>query len=485
MNGDVKLVGLDFGTTTSSAVIASAHVTRNVVTGRSELTDIRETYRSDMVFTPFNADRIDAVALTRHMDDWLSAGDVDPDDIFGGGALLTGLAAQRENAPAVVRAIRHRLVNALIATANDPSLESWLAFMGSCAELSRDHADVPIVNLDIGGGTTNLALGQAGNVLRTGCLHVGARHIEVVPGCYRIRRLSRYAAALLAELKIAKSVGDSLTESEVQAVVAFYMTLLTAAVDGNSDPGRSESNVARLHEVSPLNIPRSVDEFVVTVSGGVGALIYSHLNGEPWPATTCYGDLGIDLAQAILRSQWADHFQRFVPHSAGRATVYGLLRHNTEVSGSTLFLPNPGTLPLTDVPILGVIGAHSTDEDIQELLSIRQSESDGVCVRIELHDHDGDSVRSLAERISNAIKASGFPPAQPLLLLVSENVGKALGHYITQWGTLPVNLVVIDEVAERHAQYVRVGRLHEQVVPVSFYGLQDQGDCHENSHAAE
>ena len=69
--------------------------------------------------------------------------------------------------------------------------------------------------------------------------------------------------------------------------------------------------------------------------------------------------------------------------------------------------------------------------------------------------------------------------------MVFENVGKVLGHYITQWGARPLNLVVIDEVAERHAQYVRVGRLHEQVVPVSFYGLQDHGDSHDNSHATD
>jgi molecular chaperone DnaK (HSP70) len=37
MTVDMKLVGLDFGTTTSSAIVASAQLTRNSVTGRSEL----------------------------------------------------------------------------------------------------------------------------------------------------------------------------------------------------------------------------------------------------------------------------------------------------------------------------------------------------------------------------------------------------------------------------------------------------------------
>ena len=46
-------------------------------------------------------------------------------------------------------------------------------------------------------GTTNLALGRAGEVLHTGCLFVGARHIQVTPGTYRIVKLSSYARALL------------------------------------------------------------------------------------------------------------------------------------------------------------------------------------------------------------------------------------------------------------------------------------------------
>nr|MBC8290310.1 ethanolamine ammonia-lyase reactivating factor EutA [Planctomycetota bacterium] len=299
---------------------------------------------------------------------------------------------------------------------------------------------------------------------------------------YRISELSRYAVELLAELRIEKGVGDCLTEADVQSILIFYMSLLTAAVDGGDR--HTDSAVARLHVVSPLQIPDSVGEFAVTVSGGVGGLIYSHLQGEPWPSTTCYGDLGIDLAEAILKSPWADHFQSLAPQSAGRATVYGLLRHNTEVSGNTLFLPNPGALPLTDLPILGVITSGSTDEDIEALVCLAKSATHGVCVRVQLSDDDGAAVRSLAQRISKILKDCEFPPAQPLLLLVSENVGKVLGHYMTQWGALPLNLVVIDEIDHRHAQYVRVGRLHEQVVPVSFYGLQDQEDSHENSHAA-
>src|SRR5689334_11042085 len=89
---DVTLVGLDFGTTTSSAVVAAARLVQNSVTGRRELSELREQFRSDMTFTPFDSeDRIDELKIEGLLDQWLQAGNVHAEHIFGGGALLTGL----------------------------------------------------------------------------------------------------------------------------------------------------------------------------------------------------------------------------------------------------------------------------------------------------------------------------------------------------------------------------------------------------------
>ena len=41
----VQLLGLDFGTTTSSAVIGAADLVRNAVTGRTELSRLTEVFR--------------------------------------------------------------------------------------------------------------------------------------------------------------------------------------------------------------------------------------------------------------------------------------------------------------------------------------------------------------------------------------------------------------------------------------------------------
>src|SRR5262249_42896362 len=150
-------------------------------------------------------------------------------------------------------------------------------------------------------------------------------------------------------LGIPRGPGDCLTPAEVDAVLDFYVRLLEAAVAGAAaafaDP------VAALHQQVPFRLPPGGADVVVTLSGGGGELVYGHVHGKPLPPTTHYGDLGIDLARRLLGSRlWAAHWRSHMPASAGRATVYGLLRHSTQVSGSTLFLPRPDVLPLTDLP---------------------------------------------------------------------------------------------------------------------------------------
>ena len=80
-------------------------------------------------------------------------------------------------------------------------------------------------------------------------------------------------------------------------------------------------------------------------------------------------------------------------------------------------------------------------------------------------------MKELAGRLSQALRALDFPPSLPLVLLVPDNVGKALGGYVTGWGRLPVTLIVLDEVSPRGARFVQIGRMEEQVVPVSFHGM--------------
>jgi ethanolamine utilization protein EutA len=474
MMQQVHLIGLDFGTTTSSAVAASACVRRNAANARMELSDFQECFRSEMVFTPYREERLDLDRLDQCLHDWLKQAGVDRNQLFGGGALLTGLTAQAGNAEALVALIRRHLGDALIASADDPRLESWLAFMGSCAGLSRAHPRQRFLNLDIGGGTTNLALGLAGEVRATGCLFVGARHFQVVPGTYRLLRFSTYAQALLEHLGCTKKPGDDLTQADREKILSFYVDLLEATVTGDGDWLRRP--IARMHVQAAMPSPPDPGTLAFTLSGGVGELVYRHLRGEPWPSTTAFGDLGIDLAQRLAHAPfWADHWRRFQPAAGGRATVYGLLRHSTQVSGSTIFLQHPEDLPLRDLPVLGTI---KDDSSLAELTALAKGSPRGAAFRLLLQDTTAEAVRAFAARLRESLQAQAYPSHQPLVLFVAQNVGKVLGQYITAWGAWPLHLLVIDELTCHNAQYATVGALRDQVIPVSFYGLGAETEGH-------
>jgi ethanolamine utilization protein EutA len=474
MPKEVQLVGIDVGSTTSSAVVAAAQLVENSVTRRRDLSHVRERFRSELAFTPYDAGGIDEEALGRYLRGWLADAGVVAEQVFGGGALLTGLAAQQANAQRVVQLVRGIAGDALVATADDPCLESWLAFLGSCDVLSRANPATHILNLDIGGGTTNLALGKAGQVLRTGCLAIGARHIQVEPGGYRIKSLTPQAKATLARLGISREVGESLTPDEVDAVLGFYLRVVELALQ--PELSRLDAELVAPYEQVRFRLPRGVDSYAVTISGGVGELVYAHLRGEAWPSTTKYGDLGIDLARRLVEaSPWAAQLnsKQFVPAGGGRATVLGLLRHATDVSGATLFLQRPERLPLADVPLVGSISPDTSDEELGYLLEFIARSPRGGGLFVSLGKEAGASVRELGQQLAQTCRAIEFPPERPLVLLVAENLGKTLGHYITEWGAAPLNLIVIDEITARDAQFVHIGRPREQVVPVSFFGLRE------------
>lgn len=462
----VHLIGLDFGSTTSSALVARARVGHRGVTGRMELESPEIVYRPEPVFTPFRDDGIDADAIDALLDRWFAASGFRPQDFFAGGTIITGLAALRDNATIIARAVGNRIGEAVVATADDPCLESWLAFMGSCSTLSRLHPGRPILNLDIGGGTTNPALGLDGDVSATGCHYIGARHFQVRPGTYRLTSISQQGRALLQSLDLRREVGDMLDEPALAAVLDWYVAALEAVVCG--DRTFFATSVGRMHE--QVAFPGSTGA-AITFSGGVGELLYRHAAGQPLPGTTHFRDLGIDLALRIARSPLlARDLHAMVPEQRGRATVYGLALHSTEVSGTTLFLPDAGVLPLRDLPVVARLPIDAGAAAIGDAIALARRHAHGACIQFLGTMPARDGVKRLGECIARAL-GHASPLDRPLVLLLEPNLGKTLGNYATGWGRARTSLIVVDEMPDRHAHFANIGRPRDGVVPVSFYGM--------------
>ncbi len=471
------LLGLDFGSTTSSALVAQAKIVANCVTGHMELGDIQVVFRSEVIFTPFDNETIDQNAVISHLNRWLEESGYQHEHFMAGGVIITGLAARQQNAKILTQLIESHLGEVLIATADDPCLESWLSFMGSCAALSRLHASRYFIHLDIGGGTTNPALALNGNVIETGCYFIGARHFRFLPGSYRLEGLTQEAEHILKILAINKRIGEILEESEWRRIVEFYIIALEKMVQGGVYRFLVDSECAFLQQADFEH--EVIDQPIVTFSGGVGELIYSYVQGQPMPSTTFFGDLGIELALGIIQSPiLSQSLAHFVPENQGRATAYGLALHSTEISGNTIFLPHPDVLPLRHFPIMGQFTLGGDASALEAILvQIAKSHKGGAlqlsCLATLQTEKQTQvsQIKALGQMLATQLVRLSFSKETPLVIVTDANIGKSLGLYATHWGQLPINLMVIDEISIRHANFINIGQLREHMVPIAFYGM--------------
>ncbi len=125
--------------------------------------------------------------------------------------------------------------------------------------------------VDIGGGTTKLAVVDRGEVVATAALDVGGRLVVVDDG-YRVVRLDPAGAAHAARVGLSPAVGsvlddvaldavaDAMAEAVVQAVAS------AAGLEGEPVP----SDVLDLYVTPPL--PATGELVGVVFSGGVGGV---------------------------------------------------------------------------------------------------------------------------------------------------------------------------------------------------------------------
>ena len=140
----------------------------------------RETlFQSPVALTPYQSEeRIDDAALGAIIDEAYAAAGIEPRDIDTGVVILTGEALRRENAQAIAACWRAK---AATWSAPPPAI-TWRRCWrptGPAPRAPRIENGQRILNVDIGGGTTKLALVEGGRVTATAALHVGGR-LQVV-----------------------------------------------------------------------------------------------------------------------------------------------------------------------------------------------------------------------------------------------------------------------------------------------------------------
>src|SRR3954468_8773142 len=174
-------VGIDIGSAGTQVIFSRINLRRygEDLTSRYYVVSRETLYQSPVALTPYSSEeRIDDAGLAKIIDAAYEASGLHPDNIDTGAVILTGEALRRENAQGIAKILSEQGGEFVCATAGH-HMESLLAAYGSGASRVSHEDGKRILNIDIGGGTTKLALVEKGHVVATAAFHVGGR-LQVV-----------------------------------------------------------------------------------------------------------------------------------------------------------------------------------------------------------------------------------------------------------------------------------------------------------------
>jgi ethanolamine utilization protein EutA len=226
----------------------------------------------------------------------------------------------------------------------------------------------------------------------------------------------------------------------------------------------------------------------VLFSGGVGELM-ARSAGRPPAATDSlpagagdpadplrFGDLGPELAEALLSLRERSSAEWSYPVEPIRATVIGAGMYAAQISGDTVWV-DPARLPLTNLPVLRPFSRLRELTDAAACRAAIRAAADGAdldwsrepaaLVLPELVELDLAGIEAAAEALTGAVE--GLRGRPPLVLLMSDDLGRTLGRLLAP--RLSGQVLAVDELDCSDVEYVDIGRPVGAVVPVVLKSL--------------
>lgn len=450
MKEQLLSVGIDIGTSTTQLVLSKLTLFNRAnpfSVPRVEISDKEVVYRSEIHFTPLQDERtIDAQGVRDIVAAEYKSSGYDKAQVQTGAVIITGETARKENARQVLETLSGFAGDFVVATAG-PDLESILAARGAgMDEYSKEH-HCKLLHFDIGGGTSNLALYDHGELAATGCFDVGGRLIKV-DGNHAITYITPRLRKLFPHLEIGRRV----TAGELVPVAeALTQALEQAAGLGNSTERMEQFRTEGTRWMPPKGVTH------LSFSGGVADCIF-----RPPEDDFAYGDIGVLLGRAIAASPALSRAEKVEGAETIRATVVGAGTHATDISGSTIFYRDVA-FPLKNIPILKLArGEEDGDEQalaaaIGDKLRWFSDESGLTQVALGLRGWSSPSyarIQAVARGIAHGLeplRKKGFLP----ILVVEHDMAKVLGQALAALVDGP--LLSLDGVGVENGDYIDIG----------------------------
>jgi len=475
-NVSLMTVGIDIGSSGTQVIFSRVHLRRLAedLTSRYYVVSRETLFQSPVALTPYQSEkRIDDQKLGDIIDDAYGAAGLAPDQIDTGVVILTGEALRRENAQGIAKILSEQGGEFVTATAGH-HMEAMLAAYGSGAARVSSDENKRILNIDIGGGTTKLAVVDNGKVVATAAVHIGGRLQVVEDG--KIVRLDPAGKHHAKRAGFSWNRGDAAGAGDLQKVAEGMADALVAAVTAQPLP----HDIAHLYLTDPIGEFGRIDG--VMFSGGVAEYVYAREERD-------FGDLGPRLGTAIRARVDSGALPSAFPWPvlpAGeciRATALGASEYSVQLSGNTSYISAPGALlPRRNLQVL--LPPFACEETIDP-------EKLGDAIRAHMTAFD---VADTDRDIALALRWTGLPTYQrlaafaagiksgldgriakklPLYIMLDGDVAQTLGHILREELHIDSELLVIDGVVLWDFDYIDLGRIRmpSYTVPVTIKSL--------------
>ena len=425
-------LGLDVGTTSTQMVFSRLHIENKAgsfAVPEMEIESREILYKSPVHFTPLlQGDLVDADALRKIVDAEYVAAGISKEDVDTGAIIITGETSRKENARAVLDALSDYAGDFVVATAG-PDLESVLAAKGAGAVEYSEKTGKTVLHMDIGGGTSNLALIEDGNIIATSCLNVGGRLLKITPD-----GVLTYVSPVLGGI-FPKKVGEVVNREEVHELCEKLVRALEAAAGLREE----RELTGKLHTVGAAEFA-PLENAVISFSGGVADCIDEE---KPW---LVFGDIGPELGRAIKNSRLCAGQYRLGSETI-RATVIGAGSHSAQLSGSTVFYQNI-QFPLKNLPV------------VRSVAALRTLDGPGVLAMEGLPAPGYRELTALASEILRDF-CGGM-----LVVAIEQDMAKALGQCLALRLGQNAPILCIDRVKLEAESYLDVGAPVGPALPV-------------------
>ncbi|MFX0093230.1 MAG: ethanolamine ammonia-lyase reactivating factor EutA [Candidatus Hodarchaeota archaeon] len=467
----ITSVGIDVGTATTHLIFSKLLLAQDPRsrTQKFEVQDRKIVYRGKIHFTPLlDPETIDFGKLSIILQDEYKNAGLKTEDVDTGAVIVTGEIAKKQNAEHIVNLLAKESGDFVSATAG-PNFESVIACNGSGA-LDRSLAlKRSIMNIDIGGGSSNVAVASAGEIQETCAINVGGRliayddNLEIV----RIEEPANWTS--LDTLGKEFNIGDQITRQEIDTIGKRLAECLFECING-----RSLSPLAqKLMMTEPLPQKTPVDE--ITFSGGVAEYIYGL-------SMSNYNDLAPSLAQETQRLFSTLDVPVVKPSETIRATCIGAGQFTLKVSGTTTFLSKNNEFPIRNLPViipqvrrekLSVEHVKTAVRDALKRFDLKEGEDWMVF-------YFKDPVRTAYPKLTTFAKGvvAALPKTLtkntrvPIIMVFDTDIGNSVGNVMKR-ETPAQNILSIDEIPLKEGDFIDIGEpmLEGKIVPVVVKSL--------------